>query len=470
MSFPTPLEIKALAEDYGYIERREEVSSTLFFRETNSHPENPHPILINIFYTTRGIMTHLPHPKQGYNSLWRSSAYDSLETLAMLFENPRAHTGKGYRQAKDAVRGCGKCGEQKKRTEYSANQWKTGPGKAVCSECVSANKQGGNNNWQNKENGGKNGNNIDVDGSSFPRLSEEALKAHDTKQSSSKNNKAIANNNLERRQFNCPLCPEEGRGKHVFFKRVPADKPIVKCPKCKKAKQSDCERLYPIPRGEEKGYGHYRCNQCKNTWGSSRAIGNLGQQCHVCEIAGNSGQFVRPFRIEVFRSGKGGGISGGGARPAGRRMKRMPREQIPEEEEANNGYSGVDQLRFGNQGGNALAGGGPAGRSFDWVDVKEEKQPEVETAPAASRLSQYKSVQHKCEGCASGMCRSRNLPISGIHDVHDGDTVSTSGSIMTNSEIDKSEFIDRDVDFDDWEDDGTEVWVTVGHDGKMLRG
>lgn len=457
--FPTVMEIKALAEDYGYNERREEVSCTLFFKETN--PENPNcPSLINIFYTTRGIMTHLAHPTQGYNSLWRSSAYDSLETLAMLFENPRAHTGKGYRQAKEAVRGCAKCGLQKKRMEYSANQWKAGPGKAACSECVSPNTNQQQISTKNKENGGNN--NI-MEG--FPRLSEGALKQHD------RGITTRVKNEIERRQFNCPVCPEEGRGKNVFFKKVPADKPIVKCPKCKKAKQSDCERLYPIPKGEEKGYGHYRCGGCKSTWGSSRAIGNIGQQCRVCDIAGNSAQFIRPFRMEVYKSGNGGGISGGGTRPAGKGRKRIPREPIGEDDETANSYGAADQMRFTNRGGNALAGtgGGGAGRSFDWVDVQEE-EPVQETAPAASRLSQYK-LQHKCEACASGMCRSRKLPISGLHDLHDGDTVSTSGSILTNSEIDKSEFIDRDIDFDDWEeDDGTEVWVTLGKNGKILRG
>jgi hypothetical protein len=55
--------------------------------------------------------------------------------------------------------------------------------------------------------------------------------------------------------------------------------------------------------------------------------------------------------------------------------------------------------------------------------------------------------------------------------LHDGDTASTSGSIFTNSVIDKSEFVDRDIDFDDWEDDdASEVWETVGRDGKKLRG
>ena len=116
-----------IIQDYGYHERRAEASSTLFFQETA--PDNVHcPIKINIFYTTRGVMTQLPHPKGGYNELWRTSAYDTLETLAMLFENPRTHTGKGYRDKTNAVRGCAGCGLQKKRKEYSYNQWRKGEG------------------------------------------------------------------------------------------------------------------------------------------------------------------------------------------------------------------------------------------------------------------------------------------------------------------------------------------------------
>lgn len=194
----------------------------------------------------------------------------------MLFENPRAHTGKGYRQKKDAVRGCAKCGDQKKRTEYSANQWKAGPGKSVCSKCVVGG--GGVNNKagdgkkskkNNRENGGgntKSNNSEDngIDGDSFPRLSEDALKEHTKRSSKSSKSKGAlkVKNEMERRQFNCPLCPEEGRGKNVFFKRVPSNKPMCKCPKCKKVKQGDCERLYPIPKGEEKGYGKQAYSCC----------------------------------------------------------------------------------------------------------------------------------------------------------------------------------------------------------------
>lgn len=224
--------------------------------------------------------------------------------------------------------------------------------------------------------------------------------------------------------------------------------------------------------------GHFRCNRCKSTWGSSRSIGNIGQQCAVCLLAGNPGLYVKPFRIEAYKSGKGGGIAGGGARAAGRHgARRKPREPIPEDEEEDASYTPLDRARFQNRSGSAPVGG----QSYDWV--QEEGYSSIRDSDAASsssssaavsRLSAYKAANtHQCEGCVTGICRSRKLPISGVHDMHDGDTVSTSGSFITNSEIDKDEFVDRDIDFDDWdeEDDGTgEVWVTMGKNGKMLRG
>ena len=224
--------------------------------------------------------------------------------------------------------------------------------------------------------------------------------------------------------------------------------------------------------------GHFRCNRCKSTWGSSRSIGNIGQQCAVCLLAGNPGLYVKPFRIEAYKSGKGGGIAGGGARAAGRHgARRKPREPIREDEEEDASYTPLDRARFQNRSGSAPAGG----QSYDWV--QEEGYSSIRDSDAASsssssaavsRLSAYKAANtHQCEGCVTGICRSRKLPISGVHDMHDGDTVSTSGSFITNSEIDKDEFVDRDIDFDDWdeEDDGTgELWVTMGKNGKMLRG
>jgi hypothetical protein len=67
---------------------------------------------------------------------------------------------------------------------------------------------------------------------------------------------------------------------------------------------------------------------------------------------------------------------------------------------------------------------------------------------------------HHCEGCASGLCKSRYLPMSLYHDESDGDTVSTRASVVTNSSIDKADYMDRDEDFSFYED-VSEGWETV---------
>jgi hypothetical protein len=110
---------------------------------------------------------------------------------------------------------------------------------------VAADAPGARGGVEGEENGGGRGGAPVPD--AFPTLSAATLHDHDRG--------TRVKTEVERRQFNCPICPEEGRGKQVFFKRVPAEKPIVKCTKCKKAKQKHCDRLYPIPKGEEKGYG-----------------------------------------------------------------------------------------------------------------------------------------------------------------------------------------------------------------------
>jgi len=134
MSLPTPEEIKSIAFEYGYEERRQEVSSTLFFEDATIGRDCA--TFINVFYTTRGMMTKISHPTSGYNQLWRSDAYDSVASLAGIFANPRIHTGKGYRSADNSVRGCAKCGLQTKRAGFSKNQWRKGQGNAKCTDCV----------------------------------------------------------------------------------------------------------------------------------------------------------------------------------------------------------------------------------------------------------------------------------------------------------------------------------------------
>lgn len=130
---PSPEIIKSIAAAYGYEERRVEASSTLFFKDTST---NHNPTLINVFYTTGGVMTKVSHPTSGYNQLWRANAYNSVTLLTIIFENPRVHTGKGYRNACKAIRGCVNCGLEKKRGEFSSNQWRKGVEQSKCTSCI----------------------------------------------------------------------------------------------------------------------------------------------------------------------------------------------------------------------------------------------------------------------------------------------------------------------------------------------
>lgn len=50
---------------------------------------------INVWFTTMTVGTYLEHPKQGKTQLFRRRVTE--KELKLIFKNPRAHTGKGYR-------------------------------------------------------------------------------------------------------------------------------------------------------------------------------------------------------------------------------------------------------------------------------------------------------------------------------------------------------------------------------------
>eukprot|EP00557_Chaetoceros_sp_GSL56_P000688 CAMPEP_0176496030 /NCGR_PEP_ID=MMETSP0200_2-20121128/10982_1 /TAXON_ID=947934 /ORGANISM="Chaetoceros sp., Strain GSL56" /LENGTH=433 /DNA_ID=CAMNT_0017893967 /DNA_START=426 /DNA_END=1727 /DNA_ORIENTATION=- len=313
---------------------------------------------------------------------------------------------------------------------------------------------------------------------------------------------------MERRQFNCPECPKRGRGKFVFFKNVPAYKPIVKCPQCKKASGGGGKskgrgaggvggggggtitRLYALPKVCEKGYGLFKCMECQETWGSSRAIGHIGQECYNCKTKSGKIVYVKPFRLEVVKKNKGGILGGG---PGLMRMRRVPKQSIGEMEATHVGYTDDDRERNQNNAANVLVtasksgerkqggdGGGGNGNAWERASMFIFLPP---TPPTSSKDEQLESgapnniqktqplmtiqkvgvppgYSHHCEGCASGLCKSRYLPKSLYHDESDGDTVSTRASVVTNSSIDKTDYVDRDEDFSFYED-VSEGWETV---------
>ena len=379
-SSPTPTEIISLAIEMGYKVRREEVSKTLFFEEISPDFGMP-PCLINIYYTTRSIMTYLNHPsKKGSNELWRSNAYDDIDELRKFFVNPRIHSGKGYRNANKAVRGCVKCGEMKQRTEFSINQWKNkGPDLNKCKNCCDIEKK-----QRESATGAK------EEDSPYPVLSMDNLRLHNDNNNTTGSNRNSNNtkkknskttpfltDRMERRQFNCPECPKHGRGKYVFFKKVPVTKPICKCPQCKKVTRGKCKRLYAIPKGNEKGYGLYKCNKCGDKWGSSRAISNCGQQCHNCDIGGIE-SFIRPFRIEIPKTKKSyykGNAPRTTTNMAG--MKRVPKESIPEDQADERQYDESDRRRHNNNdgdGGFVGGGDGSGGSSSSSYDIVKREE------------------------------------------------------------------------------------------------
>jgi hypothetical protein len=441
---PSPEEIIALAKSVGYQERRPTTSMTLFFIDNPSY--GVPPCRINIYYTTRSIMTCLSHPSssdgssannQKTNELWRSNAYDTLEELLGLFLNPRIHTGKGYRNANKAVRGCAACGEMKTRTDFSRNQWTKGPDVNKCIDCV--NELSSSRSVSNLITGLENTTLNENGGAGVVGLTLDNLNAHN--QITNSNGSAAGSGQMERRQFNCPACPQYGRGPNVFFKKVPAMKPLVKCPKCKQASQGRCKRLYPVPKGGEKGYGLFKCGKCADFWGSSRAVSNIGQECHGCKKNNNIGIMVTPFRLEVLKPQRKKGGGGGG--------RRVPREPIGEDQVEEREYGDAD--RFRNDSGGADTGAADPSYEIVSRDDNEDNDNRSDSwsVVGLSRPKAPSGYQHSCAGCQRGLCKNRSVPVSEIHDVSDGNTVSTRNSIVTNSSVDKTDYIDRDLDFEE---------------------
>mmetsp|Transcript_22887 Transcript_22887/g.34356 ORF Transcript_22887/g.34356 Transcript_22887/m.34356 type:complete len:611 (-) Transcript_22887:163-1995(-) len=78
----------ALALDLEEIEYNQTSRVISFETENNER--------INIYYTTRTVGTALKHPSQGATQLFRRNVSDEL--LKEIMQNPRVHTGKGYKK------------------------------------------------------------------------------------------------------------------------------------------------------------------------------------------------------------------------------------------------------------------------------------------------------------------------------------------------------------------------------------
>jgi len=90
--------VRALASKYEYKEielKEKEAAYMLSFLHRNR--PNCGEVRISVYFTTGTVITSLDHPQAGKTELFRKNGPD-YELLDRIFENPRVHTDKGYRE------------------------------------------------------------------------------------------------------------------------------------------------------------------------------------------------------------------------------------------------------------------------------------------------------------------------------------------------------------------------------------
>jgi len=156
-------------------------------------------------------------------------------------------------------------------------------------------------------------------------------------------------------------------------------------------------------------------------------------------------------------------------------MRRVPKEPIREDEQDERAYGDTDRVRndFGGDTGRDTAGNQSFKLESRENSFSSKFDSDTDTDASVSSVSSFSftpvgvtsripsGYKHKCSGCATGVCKNRKIPFSQTHDISDGNTVSTSASLVTNSSIDKTDFIDRDEDFRGFEGELDREWVEV---------
>lgn len=91
-----PSKIVALGAKHGYKVRRVDPRARVIIFDRGRDD-----VQINVFFTTMTIATILSHPIYGRTQLFRRNV--TPDQLDKILENPRAHTGIGYRRAPKKV-------------------------------------------------------------------------------------------------------------------------------------------------------------------------------------------------------------------------------------------------------------------------------------------------------------------------------------------------------------------------------
>ena len=131
-----------VAHDCGWSGRQTRGSNQSGFDVSNRtlFLQNDKGTKIDLYTTTACVKTTVDHPVRGRNQLFRGCGYYDEDSLRRILDNPRVHTGHGYRNEAGATAVCRECSERKARAEFSRNQWSkcrkvTGPGPR-CLDCA----------------------------------------------------------------------------------------------------------------------------------------------------------------------------------------------------------------------------------------------------------------------------------------------------------------------------------------------
>ena len=89
---------KELAEKAGWnlVDYQKNIGMVSFTKEYGGHPAR-----INIYLTKMTVATCINHPKKGKTQMFRKNI--TAEILKKIFENPRLHTARGYREKRHAI-------------------------------------------------------------------------------------------------------------------------------------------------------------------------------------------------------------------------------------------------------------------------------------------------------------------------------------------------------------------------------
>ncbi|GMI42396.1 hypothetical protein TrCOL_g11593 [Triparma columacea] len=441
-------EILDLASKQGWVQRRPEASSTLFFRNVNKEDD-----LINIFYTTGGVMTQIEHPKSGIQQLWRNNVYATLDDLRAIFENPRIHTGQGYRRVNDKMIACCSCGDRKSVSEFSKNQARSRRfGSQKCQGCIekynvaALNEDfvkitiedtagGGGKAKRKKKAKKKKKKEVEQEEESEAEpqtLTEANLDVHNDEIEYT----FVNSGELQRRQFCCGKCVPP----NVFFKKVPKYKPVVKCPECKKF-DKNTPRLEAVPIHKERGYAHFKCGLCNATWGSSRGGRSLGNFCMTPTCPNKINDVpIYPITIKPFKKNHKRSSKQKQAERAAIFQRTLPpmESEDAEDEQSYAAYSASNRA-------GADSRHNPYSHSEDSYDFIEDASS-MKSIEDESSNTKY---EHRCTGCATGICRNRKIPLSKLH-ASTGSTNSSSGRTGATWSVVSGEsgrFQDRDEAF-----------------------